>query len=158
MVSAQDVASAYNRYISACWRGDAPKADLGRWLEAYRRNARPPADCSPAACSPHAAGGRGIAWFDTATHVIGVTGDGAESFAVPVEAAIPPLSEGSATDAVGAARPAAAQGSPGIPASPSCCDCAPTRCSKPRTGQVAGIASAEQRAAPVGGRRPRAAR
>lgn len=89
MLSARMVATAFDAYISACWRGDARRVDLASWLQTFWTPTPFRTDCLPSARSPHAAGGRGIDWYETTTHVIGMIPGLDGNYTIPVAAAMP---------------------------------------------------------------------
>lgn len=90
MLTARSIATAYDEYISVCWRGERNGVDLAGWLRTFWSPMHPPPTNWPSyARSPHAAGGRGITWFETETHVIGVVPGLDGCYAVPVDALVP---------------------------------------------------------------------
>ena len=91
MLTARSVATAFDTYISACWRGEAVGGDWRRWLESYWRQSLPLQDLAPVARSPHAAGGRGIIWSESETHVIGVVPGLDGCYAIPLDAVAPSI-------------------------------------------------------------------
>jgi hypothetical protein len=69
--SAEDLALAYLRYVSACWRGETSSL-FARLLDVCWSEAMPAALAKdPDAFSPHGGGGRGIAWYQGCGEVLG---------------------------------------------------------------------------------------
>src|SRR5581483_1503638 len=71
-VTAQGLALRYVQAVSAYWRNEpaALRALERRLALCWDDGPAEPAG-APAACSPHAAGGHGIRWYDTAGGVLG---------------------------------------------------------------------------------------
>jgi hypothetical protein len=85
------LALSYQRWASACWRGDTLAPVFATQLSAYWRPALPPKPTSrPDAISPHGGGGRGIHWYQTDDEVLGYVPGAAGGYQVPVSA-IPQL-------------------------------------------------------------------
>lgn len=81
------LASAYLRYVCACWRGDVAAPIFGIRLGAYWRPDLPPApDADPDATSPHGGAGRGIRWYRQGDEVRGYIPGARGGYAVPVTA------------------------------------------------------------------------
>ena len=107
MSTARSIATAYDEYISACWRGERNGADLAGWLRTFWCPMHPaPTDSPSYARSPHAAGGRGITWFETETHVIGVVPGLNGCYAIPVDALVPSVNRFSMEAGPNGAHPA----------------------------------------------------
>lgn len=88
---AVDLAAGYERYVTACWRGEATAAQFGRRLGGYWRRELPPQPAgAPDAVSIHGSAGRGIVWYAAPGAVLGYTPGEAGGLAVP-EAEVPPL-------------------------------------------------------------------
>lgn len=102
--AARALALAFLRYASACWRGDESARRFAAQLGVYWRPrlAAAPAK-APDAFSPHGAGGRGIAWFQTHDAVLGAIPECNGGYVVPL-AAIPRLVR-CVADAAGEERP-----------------------------------------------------
>ena len=73
MLTADDLSDLYDSYTSALWRGDAASLSLEQWLHRHWSNQTPrlPA-VTPAAVSPHGAGGRGIHWYESSSVILGL--------------------------------------------------------------------------------------
>lgn len=85
--AAQTLALAFLRYASACWRGEEGAARFATRLSAYWRTDLPPMPvAAPDAFSPHGAGGRGIAWYETADAVLGYIPGRRRGYRVPLDA------------------------------------------------------------------------
>jgi hypothetical protein len=105
MLSARDLARAYDEYVSAVWRGDVEVAPFRAWLAAHwvTRPGALPAE-PPAAVSPCGGGGRGIRWYETPAGVCGyVPGASGCYLALPNEA--PPALGRPYADLLRIARP-----------------------------------------------------
>jgi len=100
------LALSYQRWASACWRGDTLAPVFATQLSAYWRPALPPMPAGRAdAISPHGGGGRGIYWYQTDEEVLGYVPGAAGGYQVPVTT-IPQLVRCTQT------RPRATQGTP----------------------------------------------
>lgn len=85
--AARELALAYLRYASACWRGEERAARFATRLSAYRRATLSPMPRRTSdAFSPHGAGGRGIAWYQTADAVLGFVPGRRYGYRVPLDA------------------------------------------------------------------------
>ena len=99
--AARRLATAYDQYISAVWRGEGAGARaFNRWLAAFWREGPPEPLSPPLAISPHGWAGQGIRWYETPFEVLGYVGPAREESAdavmvacyrVPIGAAPPPI-------------------------------------------------------------------
>jgi hypothetical protein len=90
MVTAHQLARAYDQAVSARWRGEVAAADgFLRWLAVYwdETVAMPAAD--PVEVSALGAAGRGICWYDTQLAIIGRVPGLAGGYRVPRESELP---------------------------------------------------------------------
>jgi hypothetical protein len=93
MVTAGQLAHAYDLAVSARWRGEEDTAgEFMRWLSAFWVEAATTPETDPVAVSPLGAGGRGIRWYDTAPVVVGRVPGLAGGYLIPQEVAMPPAS------------------------------------------------------------------
>lgn len=92
MVSAIELARAYDAYISALWRGETTNDFFEAWLSGYwRLGSMPHPETTPAAISPCGGGGNGIQWHDTPTGVLGCVPGAGGCYLVPLGVTPPPL-------------------------------------------------------------------
>jgi hypothetical protein len=85
--AARALALGFLRYASACWRGEEAARHFATRLGAYWRPQMPPMPTTPADdFSPHGAGGRGIAWYQTGDEVRGYIPGRGCGYRVPVDA------------------------------------------------------------------------
>jgi hypothetical protein len=93
MISARQIARAYDLAIAALWRGEGSEHPLIAWLGAYRTVEAPPEPrLAPEAVSLLGGGGAGIRWYATPTAVLGfANGHPAVCYRVPVNADLPPF-------------------------------------------------------------------
>jgi hypothetical protein len=91
MITARQLARAYDLSVASLWRGDAPDESLIAWLARYRIAEAPPEPrTAPEAVSLLGGGGAGIRWYSTPTAVIGfATGHPAVCYRIPNEAELP---------------------------------------------------------------------
>ncbi len=91
MLSARDLATSYDRYVSARWRGDASADDFAVWLEAHWTcDAPSEPDDPPCAVSVLAGGRAGIRWYEREGIVLGYApGPLRGCYWVPTGAAMP---------------------------------------------------------------------
>ena len=73
MLSPQQVARAYDRFVSARWRGEDEAADpVALWFEAHWvSEPSPEPEIPPAGASVLGASGRGIHWYARGDHLLG---------------------------------------------------------------------------------------
>jgi hypothetical protein len=93
-LNAAQVAQAYEEYVKGLWGGKPAAPAFCGWLTPYWRATLPPIPAPvPNAVSPHAAGGRGIRWYDTADGVLGYV-DGIKSgYQIPLSVSVPMQTE-----------------------------------------------------------------
>lgn len=100
MVSAVELAHAYDAYISALWRGDANVAPFEAWLSrCWHPGPTSLPTAPPTAISPCGGRGWGIHWHDTATAVLGYVPGAGGCYLVPLDA-VPPTPDPLYTDVV----------------------------------------------------------
>ncbi|MFN8592390.1 MAG: hypothetical protein U0031_13100 [Thermomicrobiales bacterium] len=83
---AQLLASAWADYYAGLWRGDASVSEFAEWLAGFWEETLDRPEGEPAAVSPHAAGGRGIDWFESAGWVSGHIRGRNGGYLVPIAA------------------------------------------------------------------------
>ena len=91
MISARQLARAYDLSVASLWRGDAQDDALIAWLGRYRA-AETPAEptIAPDAVSLLGGGGSGIRWYTTPTAVLGfATGHPGVCYRIPVDTDLP---------------------------------------------------------------------
>ncbi len=92
MVSAAELARAYDAYVSALWRGDADPARFATWLSVHWHTGPVPLPITPPAeISPCGGGGHGIHWHDTPMGVLGCVPGVDGCYFVPPDATPPNL-------------------------------------------------------------------
>jgi hypothetical protein len=91
MITARQLARAYDLSVASLWRGDAPDESLISWLGRYRvADAVAEPQTAPEAVSLLGGGGSGIRWYSTPTAVVGfATGHPAVCYRIPVETELP---------------------------------------------------------------------
>jgi hypothetical protein len=91
MITARQLARAYDLSVASLWRGEAPDESLLAWLGRHRvAEALPEPQTAPEAVSLLGGGGSGIRWYSTPTAVLGfATGHPAVCYRIPVEADLP---------------------------------------------------------------------
>lgn len=91
MITARQLASAYDLSVASIWRGERPEATLIGWLGEYRvQNEMIQPEGKPDAVSLLGGGGAGIKWYTTPTGVIGcTTGTPQVCYKVPLNAELP---------------------------------------------------------------------
>jgi hypothetical protein len=91
MVTARQIARAYDLSVASLWRGEAPDDSLIAWLGRYRTaEALQEPQTAPEAVSLLGGGGSGIRWYSTPTAVVGfATGHPAVCYRIPVETELP---------------------------------------------------------------------
>lgn len=91
MVSATQLALAYDLTVSSLWRGEPDQARFMNWLDRYRLNPTLPMPTGlPHAFSVLGGGGRGIRWYEAGDAILGVPGDErAACFRIPKAASLP---------------------------------------------------------------------
>jgi hypothetical protein len=95
-LSPQQLALAYDRLVSARWRGEDEAADpVAMWFEAHWVNQPPPEpDAPPGGASVLGGGGRGIRWYAQGELVFGyVPGHGEGCYCVETAEAVPTLAD-----------------------------------------------------------------
>jgi hypothetical protein len=109
----RDLVLAYERFVSARWRGEDEAADrFAAWLEGHWiREAHAEPDVPPDAASMFGGGGSGIRWYDRDGIVLGfVTGRSGGCYAVQMGETVPvvraPWERGAMSTAAGEAPPA----------------------------------------------------
>jgi hypothetical protein len=80
---AADLASAYDRNVAACWRGETTGRQFSAWLESFWRPTVLVPVGPPTAVSVHGGGGRGIAWYEAGPLVVGCMPRRAGGYWVP---------------------------------------------------------------------------
>jgi hypothetical protein len=89
-LKASQVAQAYERYVKDLWGGEPSAPAFCSWLTSYWRTTLPPIPASsPDATSPHAAGGRGIRWYDTPAGIVGYVDGTKSGYQIPAGVTIP---------------------------------------------------------------------
>jgi hypothetical protein len=72
MLTADELERCYAAHTSALWRGDPAGRIFEAWLQLHWVTASPARPAAvPAAISPHAAGGRGILWYEASAAILG---------------------------------------------------------------------------------------
>lgn len=91
MITARQLARAYDLSVASLWRGEAPNESLISWLDRFRvLDAVPEPQTAPEAISLLGGGGSGIRWYSTPTAVVGFAqGQPGVCYRVPVEAELP---------------------------------------------------------------------
>jgi hypothetical protein len=95
-LSPQQLALAYDRFVSARWRGEDEAADpVATWFEAHWVMQPPPEpDAPPGGASVLGGGGRGIRWYALGELVYGyVPGHDEGCYRVEVVEAVPALTD-----------------------------------------------------------------
>jgi hypothetical protein len=105
MISASQLARAYDLSIASLWRGDVADDRFLTWLDRFRvANAAPEPETTPDAVSLLGAAGAGIRWYATPTAVLGyVAGRSGVCYRVPIDANLPQPRRATAPDPVVAA-------------------------------------------------------
>lgn len=89
MTTAQHLARRYDDAVSRYWRGEPTSLRaLETWLAACWSDTPAQPTGSPTAFSPHAAGGRGIRWYEGTGGLVGVVPGRSGGYRVPVGAAL----------------------------------------------------------------------
>jgi hypothetical protein len=90
MVTAHQLARAYDQAVSARWRGEVAAADgFLRWLAVYWDETVVAPAADPVEVSPLGAAGRGICWYETAPAIVGRVPGLAGGYRVPRESDLP---------------------------------------------------------------------
>jgi hypothetical protein len=91
MITAPQLARAYDLSVASLWRGDAAEEPLIAWLGRFRAADAPPEPrTAPDAVSLLGGGGTGIRWYSTPTAVLGfATGHPGVCYRIPVESELP---------------------------------------------------------------------
>jgi hypothetical protein len=90
VLNASQVAQAYEKYVEGLWGGEPGAPAFCSWLTPYWRTTLPPVPASsPDATSPHAAGGRGIRWYNTPAGVVGYVAGMKSGYQIPAGVTIP---------------------------------------------------------------------
>ncbi len=91
MITARQLARAYDLSVASLWRGDAPDESLIAWLGRYRTaEPVPEPQTAPEGVSLLGGGGSGIRWYSTPTAVIGFTaGHPPVCYRIPVDSELP---------------------------------------------------------------------
>ncbi|MEA2515785.1 MAG: hypothetical protein QOJ59_5274 [Thermomicrobiales bacterium] len=91
MITARQLARAYDLSVASLWRGDAPDQSLIAWLARYRvTDPLPEPQTTPEAVSLLGGGGSGIRWYSTPTAVVGfATGHPAVCYRIPIGSELP---------------------------------------------------------------------
>jgi hypothetical protein len=110
MITARQLARAYDLSVASLWRGEAPEESLIAWLARYRiAEALPEPRTAPEAVSLLGGGGSGIRWYSTPTAIVGfATGHPAVYYRIPVETELPSPAEPAARESLVPAEVAAA--------------------------------------------------
>jgi hypothetical protein len=91
MLTARQIARAYDLSVASFWRGDATDDPLLNWLGRFQSTERllEPAE-RPEAVSLLGGGGAGIRWYTTPTEILGFTaGQPPVCYRVPVDTELP---------------------------------------------------------------------
>ena len=91
MISARQLARAYDLSVASLWRGEAADDRLSAWLGGFRlANCPPEPTTTPDAVSLLGGGGAGIRWYTTPGAVLGfVTSRPGVCYRVPLDAELP---------------------------------------------------------------------
>jgi hypothetical protein len=91
MITAPQLARAYDLSVASLWRGEAADELLIAWLGRFRAADAPPEPrTAPDAVSLLGGGGNGIRWYSTPSAVLGfATGRPGVCYRIPVEAELP---------------------------------------------------------------------
>jgi hypothetical protein len=91
MITARQLAIAYDLSVASFWRGDAPDDPLIDWLGRYRTAEAPPEPkAAPDAVSLLGGGGSGIRWYSTPTAILGfASGHPGVCYRIPIDATLP---------------------------------------------------------------------
>jgi len=91
MITARQLARAYDLSVASIWRGERPETTLIAWIGDFRvtDGVKEP-DSKPDAVSLLGGGGSGIRWYNTEAAVIGcTTGAPQVCYRIPLEADLP---------------------------------------------------------------------
>jgi hypothetical protein len=102
MITARQLARAYDLSVASLWRGEAPDESLIAWLGRYRvAEAVPEPLTVPEAVSLLGGGGSGIRWYSTPTAVVGfATGHPAVCYRIPVDIELPSATRPAAQESI----------------------------------------------------------
>jgi hypothetical protein len=91
MVTARQLARAYDLSVASIWRGERPETTMIGWLGDFRvDDGFQEPESKPEAVSLLGGGGSGIRWYTTPAGVIGcTTGEPRVCYRVPLEADLP---------------------------------------------------------------------
>jgi hypothetical protein len=91
MITARQVARAYDLSVASFWRGDNGDDALIAWLGRFRTSEQLPEPAiMPEAVSLLGGGGAGIRWYSTSTAILGFTaGQPPICYRVPVDSELP---------------------------------------------------------------------
>jgi hypothetical protein len=91
MVTARQLASAYDLSVASIWRGERPENTMIAWLGDFRvTDGFNEPEAKPDAVSLLGGGGSGIRWYTTAAAVLGcTTGEPHVCYRIPLETELP---------------------------------------------------------------------
>lgn len=91
MITARQLASAYDLSIASMWRGERPENTIIAWLGDFRvADGFQEPESKPDAVSLLGGGGSGIRWYTTPAAVIGyTTGEPHVCYRIPLETELP---------------------------------------------------------------------
>jgi hypothetical protein len=91
MLTARQIARAYDLSVASFWRGDGADDPLLSWLGRFQSTERLPEPAvNPEAVSLLGGGGAGIRWYTTSTEILGFTaGHPPVCYRVPVDTVLP---------------------------------------------------------------------
>jgi len=91
MITARQLARAYDLSVASLWRGDAADESLLAWLGTFRlAEALAEPQAAPEAVSLLGGGSSGIRWYSTPAAVLGfATGQPAVCYRIPIDTDLP---------------------------------------------------------------------